>query len=87
MIVIQFAQVSRYSAKFRREYFRFLDFSSIGYKENVHNSGTSDGINMKLGPVTKLDKRNKTTSKNLKLASCRKIVTSLSFFGFLVNLE
>ena len=42
---------------------------------------------MKLGPVTKLDKRNKTTSKKLTLTSCRKIVTSLSFFGFLANLE
>ena len=42
---------------------------------------------MKLGPVTKLDKRNKITSKNLTMTSCRKIVTSLSFFGFLVNLE
>ena len=40
---------------------------------------------MKLGPVTKLDKRNKTTSK--KLTSCQKIVTSLPFFGFLTNLE
>ena len=27
-------------------------------------SKTSDDIVMKLGPVTKLDKRNKTTSKN-----------------------
>ena len=33
-------------------------------KENYHNSRTSDDIDMKLGPVTKLDKRNKTTSKN-----------------------
>ena len=32
-------------------------------KGNCHNSGTSDDIDMKLGPVTKLDKRNKTTSK------------------------
>ena len=56
-------------------------------KENCHNSKTSDDIDMKLGPVTKLDKRNKTTSKNLTLMSCRKIVTSLSFFGFLANLE
>ena len=32
-------------------------------KENCHNSRTSDDIDMKLGPVTKLDKRNKTTSK------------------------
>ena len=32
-------------------------------KENCYNSRTSDDIDMKLGPVTKLDKRNKTTSK------------------------
>ena len=32
-------------------------------KENCHNSRTSDDIDMKLGPVTKLDKRNKTVSK------------------------
>ena len=32
-------------------------------KENCHNSRTSDDIDMKLRPVTKLDKRNKTTSK------------------------
>ena len=33
---------------------------------------------MKHGPVTKLDKRNKTTSKKMMLTS---------FFGFLANLE
>ena len=32
-------------------------------KKNCHNSRISDDIDMKLGPVTKLDKRNKTTSK------------------------
>ena len=42
---------------------------------------------MKLGPVTKIDKRNKTTSKNLTTTSCRKIVTPLSLFEFLANLE
>ena len=42
---------------------------------------------MKLGPVTKLDKRNKTTSKNVTLTPCQKIVTSLSFFRFLVNMK
>ena len=42
---------------------------------------------MKLGPVTKPDKRNKTTSINLMMTSFRKILTSLSFFGFLANLE
>ena len=32
-------------------------------KENLHNSRTSDDTDMKLGPVTKLHKRNETTSK------------------------
>ena len=32
-------------------------------KENCHNSRTIDDIDMKPGPVTKFDKRNKTTSK------------------------
>ena len=33
-------------------------------KENCHNSRTSQDIDIKLGPVTKLDKRNKITSKH-----------------------
>ena len=32
-------------------------------KVNCHNSRASDGIDMKLEPVTKLDKRNKIASK------------------------
>ena len=44
-------------------------------KETCHNSRTSDYIDMKLGPVTSLDKKNKTTSKNLTMTSCQKIVT------------
>ena len=32
-------------------------------KENYHNSRASDDIDIKLRPVTKLAKRNKTTSK------------------------
>ena len=32
-------------------------------KENCRNSRTSNGIDMKLGLVTKLDKRNMATSK------------------------
>ena len=42
---------------------------------------------MKLGPVTKHDKRNKTTSKHFDDDVMSGIVTSLSFFGFLANLE
>ena len=34
-------------------------------KENCHNSKTNDDNDMKLGPVTKLDKINKATSKNM----------------------
>ena len=56
-------------------------------KENGHNSRTSTDIDMKLVPVTKLDKRNKTTSKKLTLTSCLKIVMSLSFFEVFANLE
>ena len=56
-------------------------------KENCHNSRTSDDIDMKLRPVTKLDKRNKTTSKKFDDDVMSEIVTSLSFFGFLANLE
>ena len=56
-------------------------------KRNCQNSWTSNDIGMKLGPETKLDKKNKTTSKNLTMTSCRKIVTSLSFFRYATNLE
>ena len=43
---------------------------------------------MKLGQVTKLDKRNKITSKKFDddVMSCQKIVT-LTFFLFTANLE
>ena len=34
-------------------------------KENCHNFGTSDDIDMELGSVTKLDKRNKIPSKKI----------------------
>ena len=39
------------------------DFWSIPEKENYHNSRTSDNVDMKLEPVTKLDKRNKGNIK------------------------
>ena len=42
---------------------------------------------MKLGRVTELDKRKKKTSKKFDVTSCWEIVTSLSFFGFLVTLK
>ena len=56
-------------------------------KENCHNSRTSDNVEMKLRPVTKLDRRNKTTSKKMMMTSCQKIVMSLLVFRYLANLE
>ena len=50
-------------------------------KENCHNFQTSHDIDMKLGPVTKRDNRNKTPSKNLTITSC------MSLFRFMSNLE
>ena len=42
---------------------------------------------MKLGPVTKLNKKNKTTEKSLMMMSSQKIMTPSWFFVFLSNLE
>ena len=42
---------------------------------------------MKLGPVTKLEKRNKIMSQQLKIPSCQQSMTSLSFLQFMANLE
>ena len=42
---------------------------------------------MKLGPVAKLDKRNKTTSNKFDVDAMPESCESLSFFGFLANLE
>ena len=66
------------------------DFQIYGQsliKRYCHNSRTSDDIDMKFERVTKLDKRNKITSKNLKMTSRWKIVSSLLFFRFTANLE
>ena len=40
----------------------FLTSGQSLIKDNCHNSRSSDDIDRKLGPVTKLDKKNKTTS-------------------------
>ena len=42
---------------------------------------------MKLRSVTKIDRRNTTTSKKLTVMSCQQIVSSLSFSQFMGNLE
>ena len=57
-------------------------------KGNCHKSRTSDDIKMKLGPVTKRDKRNKKKNvKKIEDDSFCKIVTSLLFLKFMANLE
>ena len=52
--------------------------SNFKFPENCHNSRTNDDTDMKLGPITKLDKRNKTTPKKFDndviLGNCDVIV-------------
>ena len=48
-----------------RGIFEFLTSGQSLIKVNCYNSRTSDNIDMKLGPVTKLKKRSKVTSKKL----------------------
>ena len=49
---------------------------------NYNNSKTSNDIDMKLGPVNRIEKRNtKTPKKNWQ------IVTLLLFFGFMADLD
>ena len=43
------------------------------------NSRTSDVIDITLGPLTKLDKRNTKRSKKLTMISCQEILTALLF--------
>ena len=54
-----------------------FDFQISGQsllKENCHNSRSSDDIDIKLGPITKIDNKNKTTSTKLTMTSCWRIV-------------
>ena len=44
-------------------------------KENCHNSKTSDDVDMKLGPVSKLDERNKKKSRKFDSDVMSKIMT------------
>ena len=54
-------------------------------KENCHNSRTTDDIDM--DQELKLTRETKQRHESLTMTSCRKIVTSSSFSGFLANLE
>ena len=55
--------------------------------KNCPNSRTSYDTDINHGTVTKLDKRNTAIQKKLTTTSCQQIVTYLSFFQFMVNLE
>ena len=59
--------------------FDFRIFGQSLIKENCHNSRTSDDIGMKLRPVTKRTKRNKTTSK--KMAGMCEVIVIFPFYG------
>ena len=83
----QLTQFSRYWAKPTRGYFWCSDSGQLLIDENFHDSRTSNNINMKLRPVTKLDKRNTLTLKTLMMRSCHQILTPLSTFKFMSNLE
>ena len=53
--------------------------------ENCHNPRISHDIDMKFKPVTKLDKEKRVTvKKTSECRKCRKTVTSLFFFRFIV---
>ena len=64
LVYLTIAPVSRYRAKVKQGYFQFMDFSSIPYSKNCHNSRTTDNFDIKFEPATKLEKRITTTSKN-----------------------
>ena len=59
------ARVSRYWAKLRQGNPDFRIFGQSLINENYHNSRASHDIDMKLWPVTKLNKRNTATSKKI----------------------
>ena len=65
----------------------FQIFGKSVINENCHSSIASNDIAMKLGPVTKPDKRNTATSKNLEDDVTSADCTSLSFLQCRANLE
>ena len=56
-------------------------------KEKFHNCRTSHDIDMKLGSVTKLDKRHKKTSRKVDVDVMSENCDVIVIFGFLANLK
>ena len=54
-------------------------------KDNFHNSRFSDDIEMKIGPITKHDKRNKTTPKKIMSENCDVIAIFSDFWPIWIN--
>ena len=54
-----------------RVIYNFRISSQSLIKPSCHNSRTSDDIDRKIGPVTKLEQRDKATQKKLVMASVR----------------
>ena len=72
------------SSNLRKVYFQIS--SQFLIKENCHNSGTNDDIDMKPGPITELDKRGKNNVKK-KITPYQQIVRSLWFLWFMTNCQ
>ena len=79
-MVPNFVSLTRHSLQILGKTSDFRISGQSLMKENCHNSRISNDIDMKLGPVTKFNKRNKTTSKNSTMSSSQQIEMSLSFF-------
>ena len=78
--------VFRYGSKLRVfSISRFLVKSLIIKK--CHNSTPINNNDMKLSPVTKLNKINATMAKKLARIFCEQFITSLSFFRLLADLQ
>ena len=70
-----------------RPVYNFQTSGQSFINKNCHNCRTSHDLDLKLGLVTKPDKRNTVMSKKLMMTLCRKMVTSLCFFQFMAILQ
>ena len=67
---------------------KFLGNPYKGFiEENCHNPRTNNDIDVKLSPVTKLEKKNTAISKKSDDGVISGFMTSLSFFGFMANMK
>ena len=67
---------------------KFLGNPYKGFiEENCHNPRTNNDIDVKLSPVTKLEKKKTAISKKSDDGVISEFMTSLLFFGFMANLK